>query len=304
MFNPLSAFVVSRILADGLLPPQPRAIDMGNQTWGVSRDAIERIAVMLAPQASRLGVSADALRSLGEARAPHVGLFYKVLGFGLYEAIDINSRDDTLVMDLNTDLRAHYGFARTYDLVLNTGTSEHVFNQAAFLKNAHELAGPDGVMAHIVPFTGYVNHGFFNYQPGLFLDLAAANGYRLLSLEVADREGVLLDLRQASDVAAHFLHFVGLTTRNERGNTFLVAVMKKLSDGAFVIPCQGKYVATIEEKEVSSRYAGQAGEDASRAMLPADPSRPASRASRLRRKIKKALLKALRRTSHTVLTRL
>jgi hypothetical protein len=302
MFNPLSAFVVARILAAGLLPPRPRAIDMGNQTWGVGREALERIAALLAPQGARLGVDPGALRSLATARAPHVGLFYQALGFGLYEAIDINSRDDTLVMDLNTDLRADYGFTRTYDLVLNTGTSEHVFNQAAFLKNAHALAAPEAVMAHVVPFTGYVNHGFFNYQPGLFLDLAAANGYRVVSLEVADREGVLLDLMQANDVAAHFLHFVGLTTRNERGNTFLVAVLKKQSDAAFVIPCQGKYIATIEEKEVSSRYAGQAGgDDASRPRLAAAP---APRPGTLRRRIKKALLKALRRTSHTVLTRL
>ena len=296
MFNPLSAHVVSRILADGLLPPHPRAIDMGNQTWGVSRDALRGIAALLAPHAARIGLDEKALGSLETARAPHVGLFYKALGFGLYEAIDINSRDDTLVMDLNTDLREHYGFTRTYDLVLNTGTSEHVFNQAAFLRNAHALAAPGAVMAHVVPFTGYVNHGFFNYQPGLFLDLAAANGYRVHSLEVADRDGVLLDLMKANDVATHFLHFVGLTTRNERGNTFLVAVMQKQTEGAFVIPCQGKYIATIEEKEVSSRYAGQA--------TGAEPAPSAPRPSSVRRKIKKALLKALRRTSHAVLTRL
>ena len=299
MFNPLSAYIVSRIVADGLLPLRPRAIDMGNQTWGVSREALGRIGALLAPVAAGHGVDREALLALGAARVEHVGVFYKALGFSLYEAIDINSRDDTLVMDLNSDLRAHYGFTRTYDLVMNTGTSEHVFNQAAFLRNAHALAGPSGVMAHIVPFTGYVNHGFFNYQPGLFLDLAAANGYRLLSLEVADRDGVLLDLRRANDVAEHFLHFVGLTTRNERGNTFLVAVMKKQTDGDFVIPCQGKYVATIEEEEVAGRYAGQAGSGAPAAQRPTT-----SGSSSLRRRFKKALLKALRRTSHTILTRL
>lgn len=297
MFNPLSAYVVSRILADGLLPPHPRVIDMGNQTWGVSQDALRRIATLLAPQAARIGLDEGALRSLETARAPHVGLFYKALGFGLYEAIDINSRDDTLVMDLNTDLREHYGFTRTYDLVLNTGTSEHVFNQAAFLRNAHALAAPGAVMTHVVPFTGYVNHGFFNYQPGLFLDLAAANGYRVHSLEVADRDGVLVDLMKANDVSAHFIHFVGLTTRNERGNTFLVAVMQKQTDDPFAIPCQGKYIATIEEKEVSSRYSGQG--------TGAEPVPSAPQTSKVRRKIKKAaLLKALRRTSHAVLTRL
>ena len=37
-------------------------------------------------------------------------------------------------------------------------------------------------MLHGLPFQGYLNHGYFNYQPKFYLDLAQANGYELLGI--------------------------------------------------------------------------------------------------------------------------
>ena len=80
------------------------------------------------------------------AQKEHTASYYQALGFTRYEAIDVNARYGSLIMDLNVDLRETYGFAQTYDLCTNNGTGEHVFNQAAVFRNMHHLIQPGGVL--------------------------------------------------------------------------------------------------------------------------------------------------------------
>ncbi|HKY31128.1 MAG TPA: methyltransferase domain-containing protein [Candidatus Polarisedimenticolia bacterium] len=311
MFNPLTAAVVADIVAEGLLPPGPSCVDLGNQTYGVDRRTLDGILARLraagtAARADEPALEAVHAEAAASTRGPLVERFYKALGFRSYEAIDINSRYGSMVMDLNQDLDRRYGFTRQYELVVNTGTSEHVFNQAAFLRNAHNLSAPGGLMLHIVPFTGYTNHGFYNYQPNIFFDLAAANQYQLLRLAVADRNGELIDLSRPSDLAAYFPFHLGLAAPNDRGNTFLVALLKRVTAASFAFPCQGKYVATLEgapRGEYGPRQAAANGRGPALFV----PERPASQdpyARRARRRLKKALLGYLRRASRAVLLRL
>lgn len=69
-----------------------------------------------------------------------------------------------------------------FDVVTNFGTSEHVFNQAAIMRFMHELLKPGGIVLHVVPAAGGRDHGFFNYHPSFFWDLARCNGYEVLDL--------------------------------------------------------------------------------------------------------------------------
>jgi hypothetical protein len=316
MFNPLTALEIATLVAEGRLAasPEPAIIDLGNQTFGVDTATMDRVLALLRPVATLRGVDLAALEALRGQRAglkarhaseaPLTEAFYKAAGFARYEAIDINSRFGSMIMDLNLDLDRHYGFRRTCALVVNTGTSEHVFNQAAFLRNAHNLAAPGGLMLHVVPFTGYMNHGFYNYQPGFFYDLAAANGYALERLRLADRDGVIADLRAPSDLAAHFAPFLGLAARNDRSNTFLVALLRRLDASEFVIPCQGRYLSALEG---SARDAYEGRQNGSGQRLLFSPEFPPGREPwrrRLRLRVKRSLLKSLRRASRTVLMRL
>jgi len=313
MFNPLTALIVADVVGSGLLPPDPTVVDLGNQTYGVDRSTLKRILDRLrdARVADRRPADLETLRSFLDADgrtkpAPLVEHFYRALGFAGYEAIDINSRYGSHVMDLNQDVDKEYGFSNTYDFVVNTGTSEHVFNQAAFFRNAHNLAKPGGLMLHILPFTGYANHGFYNYQPNIFFDLAAVNGYSIMRFCLADRNDVLMDLIEPNDNAAYFLHHLGLATRNEKNNTFLVTLLRRNTAAPFCFPCQGKYVAALEGGSLVSYYGRQAPDTASARKMfrPADPVRTGSRIFRLKRKLKKNILRFLRNASRFVLLRL
>ena len=56
-----------------------------------------------------------------------------------------------------------------------------------------------------LPFVNWVNHGFFNFHPILFADLAAANGYKIVKLSIVNRWGFEIRVNltdQSSEVNA------------------------------------------------------------------------------------------------------
>ena len=79
-------------------------------------------------------------------------------------------------VDLNLDLER----TDSWDIVTNFGTSEHMFNQFAFMKNCHDLTRQGGVSLHALPVSSGMDHGFYNYHPTFFRSLAIANNYEIL----------------------------------------------------------------------------------------------------------------------------
>lgn len=107
---------------------------------------------------------------------------YRRLGFAEYDCIDATDLHGALIFDLNTHIPSTYGFNRQFDLVTNLGTAEHCFNQFEVFRNMHDICKVGGYIIHACPAAGNVNHGFFNYHPRFFADLAAANQYELIKI--------------------------------------------------------------------------------------------------------------------------
>jgi hypothetical protein len=105
---------------------------------------------------------------------------YRSLGF-TYQSIDTDGRHGALPIDLNFDAvpRNH---RNRYDFVTNLGTSEHVANQMNCFRVVHDLTRVGGYMYHEVPFTGFVNHGLFNYTPKFFWMLCRSNLYEYVDM--------------------------------------------------------------------------------------------------------------------------
>ena len=109
------------------------------------------------------------------------GLLGKLMiacGFA-YRALDIFEAENTTLFDLNIQTPGK-DLIEQFDLVTNFGTTEHVINQYQSLKTMHELARPGGLIHHELPLAGYHNHGYFSYNPLLFIQLAEANGYKII----------------------------------------------------------------------------------------------------------------------------
>jgi hypothetical protein len=95
-----------------------------------------------------------------------------------YRCLDLMPGPATIVTDLNV-FRVPWRQRRSFDLITNFGTSEHVADQINTFRVMHDFAAVGAIFLHAVPFAGYFNHGLYNYHPVFFVFLAAANGYKI-----------------------------------------------------------------------------------------------------------------------------
>ncbi len=192
--------IINHILTNAHAPPKGkvlRVLDVGCQNlylataeqvesfleqWKPSNDPlkVKEYAEMIA-----IGSEIDPL--IGGINGAWLGDLLSKAGLD-YLSYDIFEGYKTFIFDLNRDSvpRKHLG---AFDVVLNCGTSEHVLGQYNCFKVIHDATNLGGVMYHEVPFTGYLDHGYLNYQPQLFIDLAKANGYEIIEASIGEPSG-------------------------------------------------------------------------------------------------------------------
>jgi SAM-dependent methyltransferase len=107
-------------------------------------------------------------------------------GFLRSENIDINGKDGSIILDLSMPL-VQEGIVGMFDVVLNSGTSEHVMrNQWQVFKNMHDLLKNDGILIHILP-EDVVGHGFWLYRESFFVWLSTICKYNIVDLRVTSQ---------------------------------------------------------------------------------------------------------------------
>jgi hypothetical protein len=98
-----------------------------------------------------------------------------------HTSLDLNGLDGAIPVDLSRAIRRPELIGR-FDVLTNSGTSEHVSDQYACFFNVHELVRAGGVMIHLVPKTGnWRRHSTVYYTVKFFTLLASANGYGWVS---------------------------------------------------------------------------------------------------------------------------
>lgn len=190
--------------------------------------------------------------AVGHGDFKSTGDFYRAYGVD-YRALDINTEMEADIADLNypVDLSVR-------DLVVNNGTSEHLFDQAAVFRNAHNLASK--AMLHIVTFFPWWNHGFYNYNPNVFRDLAATNSYDVLFQWIGNRDGQHVDITKCEyaydgKLANSLGERVGTIPQS---TGYLIATLLGKTDAtpaAFRYPLQGRYMRDIASEGIRDAYA-------------------------------------------------
>jgi hypothetical protein len=145
------------------------------------------------------------------------------------------------------DLNQPLPIDEQFDLVINIGTAEHIFNVHQFFKTAHDRTRTGGLMMHSAPFTGWPDHGFFNFQPTFFFDLARTNRYDIVSFicgRILPFEYVQL---ATHDDIPHLIK-----TKKIPEGSHINVVYRKMSDSDFQIPMQAYYagVLSVESRKM------------------------------------------------------
>jgi hypothetical protein len=105
---------------------------------------------------------------------------FQDLGYGGAESIDVSDYEGcTHVHDLNDSVPER--LRDRYALIYNGGTLEHIFDVRAVLRNLFAMLKAGGVIVHVGPMNGWVDHGFYQFSPTLFADYYRANAFTALS---------------------------------------------------------------------------------------------------------------------------
>ena len=242
----------------------PIALDIGVQTPSISRDVIEKYIKIRDLSSKQEYFYKKILQNENFTTKD----FFLALGYDDYFSIDINGADNSFQFDLNYDLSEKYNFNKKFDLVINNGTGEHVFNQFSLFKNIHQITKNNGIMLHILPFIDWINHGFYNFNPILFADLAASNHYEILDIILANRNGGEVFKKNKKKLnqfyeqvkpnyESRLKEFIKLAKKNLNENILLVVILRKTIDNNFRIPLQGKYLADLSDNnEYSNQSSG------------------------------------------------
>ncbi len=145
------------------IPPAPAVLEIGEANWygDISTDEV--------PEMCGLPISGNSFEVAKQ--------FYRaVLHYSRLDAVDMNGRT-ALLCDLNQPLP----LTTLYDIVINTGTTEHVFDQRQVFETIHNRTRAGGLMIHCFPVAGCSDHGFYTYSPCLIRELAHSNNYRGLA---------------------------------------------------------------------------------------------------------------------------
>jgi hypothetical protein len=164
--------------------------------------------------------------------------FFCSLGFDNVDSLDHSDYENcSIVHDLNKAVPD--ALWAQYDVVMDTGTSEHIFDFPEVLANYHRMLKVGGRIIHCLPTSNHVNHGFYMMSPTLLVDYYSANNWeiqivRLLRLPVT-RNGTLkvyeYDVRRPYNFPIGFLNGIW--------GTYLVA--QKSLRSTFDAPVQQKY---------------------------------------------------------------
>lgn len=169
----------------------------------------------------------DRLADNGPARD-----LYLMLGME-YDCIDTDGRYGAIQMDLNFDTVPPDSIEK-YDLTTNIGTAEHILNQLNVFRSVHEFTRPGGLMLHVGPFLGCIDHGFFSYQPNLYRAIARANGYDLLGIWINPNTSLPILIPWYNDILQYF------PIQPTKDCALFVAFRKKVS-AEFCVPFQEVY---------------------------------------------------------------
>lgn len=171
--------------------------------------------------------------------------FWSALAGLSVETLDISGDEhpDHLV-DLNGPLPEH--LAGRFDLILDDGTLEHVFDTRQALHNVVNMLSVGGRVIHMSPASNCFEHGFYQFSPTLFFDYYGVNGFEDLRCTVADipdgdvayNEWYFRDWDPRRPDEIRSAHYLLVLFRAEKGQ----------SSTAHRIPQQGCYRAETQRR--------------------------------------------------------
>lgn len=97
-----------------------------------------------------------------------------------HTSLDINGKNGAIKVNLNIEIK-DVNLIKSFDVLTNFGTAEHVTKQYICWKNIHNLVKQGGLFVHLVPLTkNWKSHGYYKYTIEFFNKMAFSCNYKIL----------------------------------------------------------------------------------------------------------------------------
>lgn len=121
----------------------------------------------------------DAVPRLQESTSGFAEDFIECLGGGTVDSMDHSDFEGAAIChDLNEPIPD--SLRQRYDVVLDGGTLEHVFDVRQAYQNCMEMVKVGGHYLGISPSNNFMGHGFYQFSPEFFFEaFSPSNGFRI-----------------------------------------------------------------------------------------------------------------------------
>jgi SAM-dependent methyltransferase len=123
--------------------------------------------------------AAEAARITKKCHTPYIEPFLHMLGAEKIDSMDANDYEDaTIIHDMNYPVTSD--LHERFDVVLDLGTIEHIFNFPMAIKNCMEMVRPGGRVIIHNHANNHMGHGFYQFSPELFFRVfSEVNGFKV-----------------------------------------------------------------------------------------------------------------------------
>lgn len=198
----------------------------------------------------------------------------RMIGFDRVVRIDYSDYESPdLLIDLNA-AETPNELQQAFDLVLDSGTIEHVFDVAAAVRHCARMVRSGGRVIHLTPASNCVEHGFHSLSPTFFADFYSACQWQINRVYLCQMP---LDLPRGQWTVYDYWNssrFIPLGQLDQR-IWFTFCVATKGSASVLAVPQQWVYLNTWKDS------AGSVSTPEASIGLTSDPSRAARLLRRL-----------------------
>ena len=162
--------LASELKKNGVFHDVNKIMDMGTKTLRVHYDDLRHLF-------DQSGIKFDTkkfsfLKKFPKGKRVSNRLFWEEIGIKNYNCLDINEEEGSEFVDLNIPY-TNKKHINKYDLVMDFGNNEHVFNIGEAYKTMYSLSKKGGYLW--IYQSVYNGNGFFQYDIPFFEGLALAN---------------------------------------------------------------------------------------------------------------------------------
>ncbi|NBL00123.1 MAG: hypothetical protein EOM50_19360, partial [Erysipelotrichia bacterium] len=125
-------------------------------------------------------VARDHGREVLKNWVPESYSFFEMLGVELVVFDFKKWNGEEVILNLNDPVDT--SLYQAFDLLIDPGTTEHVFNIAQAMKSIAMMVNVGGYIYHQTPLV-HINHGFYNLSPTFYSDFYKLNGFDIKELK-------------------------------------------------------------------------------------------------------------------------